>query len=54
MKSEFIFITKGSVLTAIRFRNLERYLELLIKANKEARANSDRLKLENGSFLAGR
>ena len=54
LKSGIIFITKGSVLTAISFRNLERSLERLINANKEARANSDRLKLDNGSFLAGR
>ena len=34
LKSRFIFITNGSILTAISFRNLERSWERLIKANK--------------------
>ena len=51
LKSGFIFITKGSVLTAISFHNLERSLERLIKANKEARANSDCLKIDNDKLI---
>ena len=54
MKSGFIFITDGAILTSISFRNLDRSWERLIKANKEAHANYDRLKLDNGSFLSGR